>query len=354
MMQRKIMTLSVVTAMIFSVMPLTCALSQTPNQASAPTPASHLQITPKPGTKIGVSPPDYDNGLKAMDEGRWSDALKSFDKLAAENPEYADGALYWKAYNLEKLNRTEDARATCRSLQATYPRSSWTVECATLRVDSNKSLMKLNLELNQLSQHNLERDLKRDVQRNIDEEMADTNFAEDNDGHGHAHPNPHIEGRKGTIDPNDELKLLALNSLMQQEPEKALPLLRAWLSSDKPLELRKRAIFILAENKSPEAKQLLLEIAEKSNDPELQRSAVQTLGTKGKEATPQLVKIYKESSDNGVKRAAVSGLFIARDATDLVELSRSEKDMSMKREIVSQLAVMHDPVATAYMEELLK
>jgi hypothetical protein len=350
-MPNKITMLSVVTVAIFSVMPLTYALSQTPDQATAPTPATHLRITPKPGTKIGVSPPDYDNGLKAMDEGRWSDALKSFDKLAAENPEYADGALFWKAYNLSKLGRKEEAGATCRSLQATYPRSTWIAECATLRVDSHESSKRFfNLQMDDLAQQNLERN----VDREIDEAQADADLAEADGDHVHVHINPRIEIHKSVIDPNDDLKLLALNSLMQQEPEKALPVLRILLNSDKPLELRRRAIFVLAESKSPEARQLLMEIAMKNSDPGLQRSAVQTLGTKGKDATPQLVKIYKESNDNGVKRAAVSGLFIAGDATDLVDLSRSEKDMEMKRNIVSQLAVMHDPAATAYMEELLK
>jgi hypothetical protein len=47
-------------------------------------------------------------------------------------------------------------------------------------------------------------------------------------------------------------------------------------------------------------------------------------------------------------------LFIARDAARLVDLARGEKDLNLKRDIVSQLAIMHDPVATAYMEELLK
>jgi hypothetical protein len=47
-------------------------------------------------------------------------------------------------------------------------------------------------------------------------------------------------------------------------------------------------------------------------------------------------------------------LFITQDAPHLVELARSEKDMELKRTIVSQLAIMHDKAATDYMMELLK
>ena len=157
------------------------------------------------------------------------------------------------------------------------------------------------------------------------------------------------------IDPNDDIKLLALNSLMQQEPEKALPVLRTFIFSDKPIELRRRALFVLGQSKAPGAQELLSEIATKSSDPELQRAAVQTFATtQGKGATPKLLEFYRNSTDHNVKRAALNGLFIAGDASGLVDLAREEKNLDLKREIVSQLALMHDPAATAYMEELLK
>ena len=104
---------------------------------------------------------------------------------------------------------------------------------------------------------------------------------------------------------------------------------------------------MLSRSKAPEAQALLTEIANNKTDPSLQRVAVQTLATgRGKQAGPDLMTIYRNSTDKEVKRAAVSGLFIASDATDLVELARSEKDLNMKREIVTQLALMHDPAAT--------
>lgn len=164
-----------------------------------------------------------------------------------------------------------------------------------------------------------------------------------------------VDRAREPIDPNDDIKLLALNSLMQQEPEKALPLLRTFLFSDKPIEVRRRALFVLGQSKAPGAQELLTEIATKNTDPALQRAAVQTLATmRGKQAAPDLIRIYRGSTDRSVKQAALSGLFITRDASGLVGLAREEKDLELKREIVSQLALMHDPAATAYMEELLK
>jgi hypothetical protein len=64
--------------------------------------------------------------------------------------------------------------------------------------------------------------------------------------------------------------------------------------------------------------------------------------------------VYRGSSDAGVKRAAINGLFLTHDAPRLVDLARGEKDLNMKRDIVSQLSLMDDKAATDYMLELLK
>ena len=339
-MQRKSMSLSCFTVVTFAILSSAACFAQTPEPA--PTPAV-----------IAPAPADFTSGLKAMDEGRWTDALKSFDKVEAAHGDYADAALYWKAYNLEKLDRKDDARAACGELNAAKPDSPWNNECMALRAESGVDLGKLKIKVSGLNDIHVDVDqarLNAEILRDMAESTRDLYRAMgDDDG-------PRMTlGKEKPHDPNDDLKLLALNSLMQQEPEKAIPLLRTFILSDKPIELRRRALFVLGESKAPGAQELLMQVAIKSADADLQRAAVQTLAmTRGKAAAPDLVKIYRASSDQGVKRAAISGLFIARDATDLVELSRAEKDMDLKRDIVTQLALMHDPAATAYMEELLK
>jgi len=336
----------------------TTALALLSHSATGQTPMPDPQPDPHPTPIASPTPPEYSEGIKAMDEKRWSDALASFDKVAATKGDYADAALYWKAYNLEKLGRKQEANAICDQLAQGRPQSSWNNECIALRVEANIDLSQIKAQAKELAQLNI--NLNMDQTRLAAEaarEAAEAGnqgkhkvFFKFNDSDGDEPPasrTPH--------DPNDDLKLLALNSLMQQEPDKALPALRTFIFSDKPIELRRRALFVLGESKTPAAQQLLLEIATKNADPALQRAAVQTLATtQGKDAAPQLLKIYTEASDTRVKRAALNGLFIANDAPSLVSLARSEKDIDLKRDIVSQLALMHDPAATAYMEELLK
>jgi HEAT repeat protein len=166
---------------------------------------------------------------------------------------------------------------------------------------------------------------------------------------------PNGERRSGEPATEDDIKLLALNALLQQEPAKALPLLHDLILSDKPIEMRKQALFILSRSREPQAQTMLMDVVNSAKDPVLQLEAIQALAIyRPKDAGPTLEQVYKTTSDAKVKRAALNGLFIAHDATRLVNLARSEKDLNLKRDIVSQLALMHDPVATAYMEELLK
>ena len=351
MMTRKLFTLALAAALPIATY-TAVSYAQSPDAAPA--------VSPSPSPQPVQRDPLYNEGMKAMDERRWADAAATFDKESVKNPDGSDASLYWKAYSLEKLGKHDEANATCAQLQSSRPTSSWNRECLRLRVQSTIDTETLNAHAIERDTHAVEHAQHEAERAQHEAERAQLNVL---------NVDPHLTtltlnglfDREDTgksrqpIDPNDDIKLLALNSLMRQEPEKALPVLRTFIFSDKPIELRHRALFMLGESKAPGAPELLTEIATKNTDPELQRAAVQTLAiTRGKEAAPALVKIYRESTDHNVKRAALSGLFLTRDASGLVDLARGEKDLSMKREIVSQLALMHDSVATAYMEELLK
>ena len=343
------MTRKFFTFALAAMLPIAAHAAPSYAQTSDAAPAVSSSPSPRPVQRD----PLYNEGMKAMDEGRWADAAATFDREAVKKPDGSEASLFWKAYSLEKLGKHDEANATCDQLRSSRPGSSWNGECVRLRVQSSVDTVKLQRFTAEHSQREAER-AQREAERaqlnltNIDPHLTTLTVEGPFDRED-------MGKSRQPVDPNDDIKLLALNSLMRQEPERALPVLRTFIFSDKPIELRRRALFVLAESKAPGAQELLTEIATKNSDLELQRIAVQTLATtRGKEAAPALVKIYRESTDHSVKRAALSGLFITRDASGLVDLARSEKDLGMKREIVSQLALMHDPAATAYMEELLK
>ena len=301
-------------------------------------------VVAPPETGMGEAQEDsfYAQGTKAMDEQRWADAVSAFDKVAAAKGKRTDAGLYWKAYSLDKLDKKDEARATCDALRKEQPASSWNRECMVLRVRSKVDVEGIGELARQSAQMNLDMSkMKLDFDRNFPGFYDGGDFR--------------VFNMKGRATTEDDIKILALNSLMRQDSAKALPILRDMLHSDKSPEVKREALFVLSRSKDPQAQTIVTEVATSNADPKLQVAAIEILATgRGKDASPTLVQIYRSSADANVKRAAINGLFIVRDAPKLVELARGEKDLNQKRQIVSQLALMKDPAATDYMLELLK
>lgn len=250
----------------------------------------------------------YVAGTKAMNEQRWPDAIRAFDRIIAnKSSKRVDGALYWKAYSLTKLAKMSDASASCAQLQSQSPASSWNDECKMLLMGGTGS----------------------------------------STGSGST-------GGSGSGG-DDDLKMLALNSLMNQDPSKAMPILRGILTGNQPEEIKEHAIFVLTQSKSPEAAGIVHDAITGKLGPAIQKVAIPQVGVfKGQRMNDTLVEVFHSTSDTEVKHAVVSALFISKDASRMVELARAEKNVESKRDIVSQLALMHDKAATDYMLELLK
>ena len=70
--------------------------------------------------------------------------------------------------------------------------------------------------------------------------------------------------------------------------------------------------------------------------------------------TEALTGIYASDASIDVKKAVINALFLQSNATGLVSLARAEKNVELKKEIVSKLSVMKSKEATDYLMELLK
>jgi len=262
----------------------------------------------------------YTLGTRAMNAQQWPDAVRDFDEvIAAKAGKRVDAALYWKAYSLNKMSRHTEAAASCDQLRAKFPSSTWNNDCGALSLDSRVGPMNLSIPSPQVF------------------------------------PSVSPEGLPAAPGSDADLKMLALNSLVNHDPARAIPMLRTILAGDQPMEMKKHAIFVLAQSKSPEAEAILHDVVMGKMGPELQRQAIPMVGVfEGKRANGELADVYRTTQDPQVKRAVVSAFFITQDAPRLVELARVEKDLELKRAIVSQLALMNDKAATDYMLELLK
>jgi hypothetical protein len=281
----------------------------------------------------------YTKGARAMDENRWPDAISAFDRVIAEKGKRVDAAFYWKAYSLNKLGKMQLATATCDQLRSQFPDSPWNRDCSVISmdvaIDANAMAEKMKLKTDKMKMDmNEMHPIVKIAPLDLNTGGMDNGVARGSD---------------------EDLKMLALNSLMNRDPATALPLLRGILSSNQPLSVRKHALFVLAQSKSPEAEGILHDAALGKLDPELQRQAIQTMAVfQGKRANDTLAEVYRTTTDPKIKRSIISAMFITKDATRMVEMARNEKDLELKRAIVSELSLMNDKAATDYMMELLK
>jgi hypothetical protein len=277
-------------------------------------------------TPDATQDPTYAAATRELNDQHWADAARDFDKVIAAHGPNTDAAMYWKAYALQKLNRTSDALAICGNLQAKFPSSSWNTDCTTLTVSNN---IPLTISIS-----------------NDGKTLTTTSTSSSfwNKGWGKSKPAT-----------DEDIQMLAVNSLMYQDPAQAIPMLRSILTSNRSEDFKQHAFFVLTQSKSPEANALLHDALVGKLGPDNQLHAIQAAGVfKGRVESPTLLEIYRTTESKEVKEAVLSALFLANDATNLVDLARAEKNLDRKEEIVSRLAMMKNKAATEYMLELLK
>jgi hypothetical protein len=151
----------------------------------------------EPAAGASATGSSFADGTRAINQGRWSDAIAIFSKLADQKGDHADGALYWTAYAENKLGNSGQALDTCTSLLHQYPASSWIEDCGALKIEIRAK-----------------------------------------DGK----PVP------PSAEQSDELKLLALASLMRHDEKHALAEINDILNGDSSERLKQGALFIMGEH----------------------------------------------------------------------------------------------------------
>ena len=140
---------------------------------------------------------------------------------------------------------------------------------------------------------------------------------------------------------DEELKLLALNSLMQQDESRALPVIQQILNSDKSEKLKARALFVLAQDQSPQAQALLGQVARGEWNPALQRKAIEMLAiARGKQAAEHTRRHLPRDTNEEVKNAILHTYLIIGTPDPLVEAARHETNPELVRTAVHTLGAM--------------
>ncbi len=242
----------------------------------------------------------YQAGKKLLDAGRFADAAEAFREVVVAGGAQADDALYWRAYALHKAGRKSDALLALRGLRERFRDSPWLDDAEALEVEVR--------------------------------------------GPGRATPPEELA--------DEELKLYAINGLMDADPERAVPLLQKFLRGKHSLKLKERALFVLSQSDSPEGRKTLHEVARGAAYPELRRKAVEYLGIAGEPADVEALReIYRAASDPVLKVEVLDAFLVADAAGPLLEAARGESDPRLRRKAIELLGAME---ATGELRQLYR
>ncbi len=267
-----------------------------------PQPPQPPQAAPRPGYAPKEPPPPaymmqhwsedqiYQRAQRLLSERQYDRAVEYFTAAAQKKGPKADGALYWKAYSLNKLGKRDESLGALDELKKASPNSRWMSEVKALE-----------LEVRQRS--------------------------------GQA-ASPESET-------DEDLKLLAIAGLANNEPERAVPLAAKMLEGATSLRFKERALYVLAQSRSPQALPVVMRLAKGGGNPDLQRRAIEYLGVFGAKETGQtLSEIYASTTESDIKRAVMQSLGRARDKERLFALAKSESNEELRREAIDSLGGM--------------
>lgn len=197
-------------------------------------------VTGAAGFSALVEASQFSAGSQAIHDGRWGDAVKLMTPVASEHGEHAEAAQYWVAYAQSRLGKSKEAVASCDALKQAYPQSQWNQDCGALVIELQA-------------------------------------------GNGQA-VQPGVE-------PNGELKLLALSAMMRQNEGHAVEELGKFLKGKWSETEKERALFVLAQGQSPAAVALLETTAGEGENAKLAAKAGQLLASRGK--SPDQVRLSR-------------------------------------------------------------
>lgn len=238
-------------------------------------------------------------GRDLIENEEWSKAAEVFRGFINTYPRDndVDAALYWYAYALKRQGSTKEAAKALKRLIKDFERSGW-------REEADAMLTELAPALGQT-------------------EIIDNALGKE----------------------NEELKIIALQSLFESSPDRALAFVAEWLkpNSTASRRMKESAVSLLGAHGGKQAVPLLLDIARNQPDAKLRQTAIHRLGDAGGEAVmDDLMRIYTSDPDLKIKQQvlhALAEMDSARASGKLLEIAQNNsEDLELRKTAISRLS----------------
>src|SRR5687768_1380887 len=137
----------------------------------------------------------------------------------------------------------------------------------------------------------------------------------------------------------EELALAAMEGLMAQSSERALPIIKKVLNGSQTTLVKKRALFVLSQIEGPEAEEILIQMS-RSPDAALRSEAIRSIGIGGHDKSlAALQEIYK-AGDADVKEQVLHAWLIADRKEEVYQAALNAKSEDEAAEAIHILGAM--------------
>jgi outer membrane protein assembly factor BamD (BamD/ComL family) len=241
----------------------------------------------------------YELGHAAMMSKDWNDAIEAFEQAANER-ELRAASQYWQAYSHYKIKQKAQAKRLLERLIKNQPDSDW--------VDDAQVLLFEHGDGDETTSH----------QAALDE----------------------------------ELKLFTLQQMMFNNPDKALPKIKAILKESESVRVKQSAIQLMGLSDSEQVSDYLFSFIETEKNQELQHQAIQMLSLRdSQKSREKLKKLYDNSQDKEIKSAIIQGFIHHDDNDELMAMLKKETDPELNQYLIQMLGIKGE---TAALKDLYK
>ena len=272
----------------------------------------------------------YRDGRAALSKGDYTRASEIFGRLVERYPssKYAGEAMYYLAFSQYRIGGTEklrSARAVLARLQTQYPdvakgdaAALRTRICGELaRTGDEACAAEVTTTIAEIEK--ADRDIaksereaeKADRDAEKAEREAEKNARTSTSTRSSVRSSTSTRTSTSCVDDDNDDRVEALNALLQMDSERAIPILTKVLErrDECSVTLRRKAVFLVSQKRTPQTADVLLRIARNDPDQEVREQAVFWLSQVPDErAVDMLQEILRNSRDEGLQNKALFAL----------------------------------------------
>ncbi|MDP3909938.1 MAG: HEAT repeat domain-containing protein [Gemmatimonadales bacterium] len=246
----------------------------------------------------------YRAARQALNRDQYARAAEMFRSLRQRYPRssYVGDSHYWEAFALYRTGSADDLRTARTALETQRQRHP----NATTRRDAEVLLRRIQGELARRGDAQAAEAIAQAV-----DPIAPVPTVAPVPPRTPSAPRPPRSGRSSGCDDDDDMRIAALNAVLQMDADRAVPLLKTVLArrDSGSTCLRRKAVFLVSQKRSPETSAILLDAVRSDPDQEVREQAVFWLSqVPGEEAVTALDSVLRSSRDAAVQEKAIFAL----------------------------------------------